>query len=71
MQDREGVAYQKVLGTESPADLMAKYLTRDVINGHMQRLGQEAREGRAEKGLEMQGTSPGMSRRDDSNAKVA
>ena len=44
VQDREGVTYQKVLGTESPTDLMTKYLTRDVINEHMERLGQEVRE---------------------------
>ena len=71
VQDRQGVTYQKVLGTENPADLMTKYLTRDVINGHMERLGQEVRGGRAENGLEMQGTSRGMSGGDDSNVEVA
>ena len=71
VQDREGVTYQKVLGTENPADLMTKYLTRDVANGHMERLGQEIRAGRAEKGLERQGASPGMSGENDSKVKVA
>ena len=71
VQGREGVTYQKVLGTENPADLMTKYLTRDVTNGHMERLGQEIRAGRAEKGLEMQGASPGMSGENDSKVKVA
>ena len=58
LQDREGVTYQKVLGTENPADLMNKYLTREVIDKHTTKLGQEVREGRAEKGLEMQGIAP-------------
>ena len=51
----EGVEYYKVLGTENPADLMNKYLTREVGDKHMHALGQEIREGRAHKGLEMQG----------------
>ena len=59
VRDREGVTYRKVLGTENPADLMTKYLSRDIINGHMSKLGQEVREGRADKGLEMQGASKG------------
>ena len=71
VQDREGVTYQKMLGTENPADLMTKYLTRDVANGHMERPGQEVRTGRAENGLEMQGASPGVSGENDSNVKVA
>ena len=71
VQDKQGVTYQKVLGTENPADLMTKYLTRDVINSHMERLGQEVREGRAEKGLEMQGTNRGMSNGNDAHVKVA
>ena len=71
VQDREGVTYQKVLGTENPADLMTKYLTRDVINAHMSRLGQEVREGRADKGLEMQGASPGTSGGAEATVKVA
>ena len=71
VQDREGVTYQRVLGTENPADLMTKYLTRDVINAHMSRLGQEVREGRADKGLEMQGSNPGTSGGAEATVKVA
>ena len=71
VQDREGVTYRKVLGTENPADLMTKYLTRDVIVTHMTKLGQEIREGRAEKGLEMQGSSPGTSGAVDTPVMVA
>ena len=36
---------------------MTKYLSREVINRHLETLGQEKREGRADKGLEMQGSS--------------
>ena len=50
---------------------MTKYLTRDVINAHMQRLGQEVREGRAEKGLEMQGAAMADVAKADANVKVA
>ena len=55
MQESEGVEYHKALGTENPADLMTKYLTREVGDKHMHALGQEVRQGRAQKGLEMQG----------------
>ena len=71
VQDREGVTYRKVLGTENPADLMTKYLSRDVINGHMAKLGQEVREGRADKGLEMQGASNGTTGTETAHVKVA
>ena len=54
VQDREGAEYVKILGTENPADLMTKYLARDVIDKHMSVLGQVFQEGRAGKGLEMQ-----------------
>ena len=54
IQDREGAEYTKILGTENPADLMTKYLARDVIDKHMSSLGQVFQEGRANKGLEMQ-----------------
>ena len=71
IQDREGVTYRKVLGTENPADLMTKYLGRDVLNGHMSKLGQEVREGRAEKGLEMQGSTHGEGKATDAKVRVA
>ena len=57
VQDREGVEFNKVLGANNPADLMAKYLSKETIDKHLNTLGQEMREGRAEKGLEMQGSS--------------
>ena len=63
--------YHKVLGTENPADLMTKYLTRDVVDKHMSTLGQEVREGRAQKGLEMQGSQYVESRDDGVAVKVA
>ena len=69
VQEKEGVTYRKVLGTDNPADLMTKYLSRDMLNGHMKRLGQEVREGRAEKGLEMQGVAQDGPRA--TNVKVA
>ena len=56
-QDREGVEFNKIRGTSNPADLMTKYLSREVIERHLTTLSQELREGRAEKGLEMQGSS--------------
>ena len=71
VQDREGVTYRKVLGTENPADLMTKYLSRDVVNGHMTKLGQDVREGRADKGLEMQGASKGTLGAETVQVKVA
>ena len=39
---------QKVLGTENPADLMTKHLGYEDIRKHLERLGLEFREGRAE-----------------------
>ena len=54
IQDREGAEYTKILGTESPADLMTKYLARDTIDKHLSTIGQGFKEGRADKGLEMQ-----------------
>ena len=70
-QDKEGVTFKKVLGTDNPADLMTKHLTRDSINSHMGRLGQEVREGRAKKGLEMQGSKAADQHYDDVTVKVA
>ena len=31
IQERDGTEFKKVLGTENPADLMTKYLTREKI----------------------------------------
>ena len=71
MQEKEGVVYHKVLGTENPADLMTKYLIRDVVDKHMSTLGQDVREGRAQKGLEMQGSQHVESHGDSVAVKVA
>ena len=54
VQDRDGAEYAKILGTENPADLTTKYLTRDNIDKHMSAIGQVFLHGRADKGLEMQ-----------------
>ena len=54
VQEREGAEYAKILGTDNPADLMTKYLARDKIGRHMSTIGQGLREGRTEKGLDMQ-----------------
>ena len=45
---------EKVLGTENPADLMTKYLPAGKVDKYMTKLGQEQREGRAEKSLKTQ-----------------
>ena len=71
VQEKEGVEYHKVLGTENPADLMTKYLTREVADKHTNALGQEVREGRAQKGLEMQGAQGGAGGVGDNGVKVA
>ena len=39
--------FTKVLGTINPADLMTKYLTRDVLMGHCERINLIYKEGRA------------------------
>ena len=59
VQDREGTEFHKVLGTENPADLMTKHLTREKINEAMKRICQSVREGRAETSLDIQGKSGG------------
>ena len=55
LQDKEGTVFKKVLGTENPADLMTKYLTREKIDGCLGLLHQERLEGRADRGLNIQG----------------
>ena len=55
LQDREGTEFRKVLGTESPADLMTKYLARDKIDGCLELIGQTRLDGRADRGLNIQG----------------
>ena len=46
---------RKVLGTDNPADLMTKYLTRAVIDTHLQFMGHVRADGRAQAGLKVQG----------------
>ena len=48
---------RKVLGTENPADLMTKYLTRSVMDTHLDFLSQRRESGRAKSGLNIQGAS--------------
>ena len=55
IQDREGAEYIKILGTENPADLMTKYLTRDKVDGAVDKMGQVLQEGRAHTSLDIQG----------------
>ena len=55
LQDREGTEFRKVLGTENPADMMTKYLARDKIDGCLELIGQTRLDGRADKGLNIQG----------------
>jgi len=45
--------YRKVKGMDTPADLLTKALTAGEIQKYMSSVGLEAREGRAEKGLEL------------------
>ena len=55
-QDTGEVEYRNVLGTENPADLMAKCLARSAMDECMAGVGQERVTGRAKVGLEVQGT---------------
>ena len=54
VQDREGTVFTNILGTDNPADLMAKYLIRDKIDSCLESMSQKRLEGRAEKGLNIQ-----------------
>ena len=49
----EELFIEKVLGTENPADLMTKNLTLKKIEQYMEFMGQEHRDGRAEKSLNL------------------
>ena len=55
IQDREGATYMKVLGTESPADLVTKYLTREKVGNAIDKMSQVVQEGRAHSSLDIQG----------------
>ena len=56
-QDFHQLEMRKVLGTKNPANLMTKYLARSVIDIHLQFIGQRRAEGRAQAGLQVQGTA--------------
>ena len=56
-QDFHQLEMRKVLGTKIPVDLMTKYLTRSVIDTHFKFIGQRRAEGRAQAGLQVQGTA--------------
>ena len=56
-QDLHQLEMRKVQGTNNPADLMTKYLTRTVIDTHLGFIGQQRAEGRAQAGLQVQGTA--------------
>ena len=59
-QDLHQLEMRKVLGTENPADLMTKYLTRSVMDTHLEYLSQRRESGRARSGLNIQGkNAPG------------
>ena len=54
-QDCHQLELRKVLGTHNPADLMTKYLTRTVIDTHLQFMSHQRADGRAKAGLKVQG----------------
>ena len=56
-KDLHDLEIRKVLGTENPADLMTKYLTRAVMDTHLDFLSQRREAGRAKSGLNIQGAS--------------
>ena len=55
-QDRKDLEYQKVLGTENPADMMTKHLLREPLDKCMKELNQWRMSGRAKSGLDIQGS---------------
>ena len=56
-QDHHDVVMRKVPGTENPADLMTKYLARQLLDQHLDSLSQTRASGRASSGLDIQGKS--------------
>ena len=55
-QDLHQLEMRKILGTENPADLMTKHLTRSVMDTHFGFLSQRRESGRAKSGLNIQGS---------------
>ena len=56
-QDKEYLELRKVLGTENPADMMTKHLARSSVDKCMCQISQDRAGGRAESGLEVQGST--------------
>ena len=54
-QDLHQLEMRKVLGTENPADIMTRYLTRAVMDIPLEYLSQRRESGRALSGLNIQG----------------
>ena len=71
IQDRERTTFKKIDGSSNPADLMTKSLARDVINNHTMKSGQDVRESRAKKGVEMLGSAASPPRQEDMTVNVA
>ena len=55
--DLHQLEMRKVLGTHNPADLMTQYLTRTVIDTHIQFMGHQREAGRSRVGLNVQGAA--------------
>ena len=53
---KEDLAFEKVLGTENPADMMTNILETPKVKKFSEMLQQEFREGRAQEGLKVQKT---------------
>ena len=70
IQDREGASYMKVLGTENPADLMTKYLTRDKVDGAIDKMGQVLQEGRAHASLDIHGKANALTSEARPNLRI-
>ena len=64
-QDLHQLEMRKILGTENPADLMTKYLTRSVMDSHFGFLSQRRESGRAKSGLNIQGKNTTTTERVD------
>ena len=48
------LSYKKVSGENNPADLMTKILTQNVLDRHLEKMGQSTRQGKVSVGLELQ-----------------
>ena len=55
IQDREGIVFHKIDGTRNPADLMTTDLARNRIGQCLALIRQTRLEGRANRGLNLQG----------------